>query len=199
MTRGPNRRSWQNPDQILHQIGLATGMTFVDMGCGDGFFAVPAAKKVGPTGRVYAVDIDPNAIARLQRAAQRYGVENVVTRVGAAEETVFCESCADHVFLGIVLHDFRDPNLVLQNASRMLKPAGKLVDLDWKRIHMGFGPPYEIRFDENKAVALIRKNSFTIEEVKDSGKYHYLVTARPPQASIDRVEGLSDTRKPIRR
>lgn len=174
-------------------------MTFVDMGCGDGFFAVPAAKKVGPTGMVYAADIDPNAIARLQRAAQRDLVKNVVTRVGAAEETVFCESCADHVFLGIVLHDFRNPNLVLQNARKMLKPSGKLVDLDWKKIHMGFGPPYEIRFDENKAAALIRKNSFTIEEVKDSGKYHYIVIARPSQASIDRVEGSSETRRTIRR
>ncbi len=154
-------------------------MTFVDMGCGEGFFTVPAAKKVGRTGRVYAVDSDPEAIARLQRAAEREGLRNIVTRVGAAEETVFCESCADYVFLGIVLHDFNDPNLVFQNAKRMLKPTGKLVNLDWKKIHMSFGPPYEIRFNENKAVALIRKNSFTIEEVKDSGKYHYLVIAHP--------------------
>jgi len=154
-------------------------MTFVDMGCGEGFFAVPAAKKVGQMGRVYAVDSDPEAIAQLQRTAEREGLKNVVARAGAAEETVFCDSCADYVFLGIVLHDFAEPSLVLQNARRMLKPTGKLVDLDWKKIHMSFGPPYEIRFDENKAAALIRKNSFKVEEVKDSGKYHYLVIARP--------------------
>jgi len=154
-------------------------MTFVDMGCGGGFFAVPAAKMVGPKGRVYAVDSDREAIAQLQWAAERDGLKNIVARVGAAEETVFCDSCADYVFLGIVLHDFNDPNLVLQNARRMLKPAGKLVDLDWKKIHMSFGPPYEIRFDENKAAALIAKNSFTVEEVKDLGKYHYLVVAHP--------------------
>lgn len=154
-------------------------MTLVDVGCGDGFFAIPAAKKVGRTGRVYAVDSNPKAIAQLQRTADRDGLKNVVTRVGAAEETLFCESCADYVFLGIVLHDFRDPDRVLQNARRMLKPTGRLVDLDWRKIHMDFGPPYEIRFDENKAAALIQKNSFTIEEVKDSGEYHYLVIARP--------------------
>ncbi len=154
-------------------------MTFVDMGCGDGFFAVPAAKKVGPMGRVYAVDSDPEAIARLQRTAEREGLKNILARVGAGEETVFFDSCADYVFLGIVLHDFNDPNRVLQNARMMLKPTGKLVNLDWKKIHMRFGPPYEIRFNEDKAVALIRKNSFRIEEVKDSGKYHYLVIAHP--------------------
>lgn len=173
------RRSWQNPDQILQEIGLETGMTFVDMGCGEGFFAVQAAKKVGPKGRVYAVDGNPEAISRLQRTAMGDGLKNIVARVGPAEETVFCESCADYVFLGIVLHDFADPSLVLQNARRMLKPTGKLVNLDWKKIHMDFGPPYEIRFDEDEAAALIRKNSFAIEEVKDSGKYHYLVIAHP--------------------
>lgn len=156
-------------------------MAFLDMGCGDGFFTIPAVRKVGGTGRIYAVDSNPQAITRLQRTAQEEELKNIFASVSTAEETVFCESCADYVFLGIVLHDFKDPNMVLQNARRMLKPDGNLVNLDWRKTHMPLGPPHEIRFDEKMAAALIQKNSFTIEEVTYSGSHHYLVIAHPSQ------------------
>src|SRR4030067_511676 len=94
------RRSWYNPEAIL--VDLKAGMTFADIGCGDGYFAVLAAKKVGAKGKVYAMD----------------------------------------------LHDFRDPAKVLFNAKEMLKPSGLVVDLDWKKVSMPFGPPVSIRFSE---------------------------------------------------
>jgi hypothetical protein len=60
----------------------------------------------------------------------------------------------------------------------MLKPKGKLVDLDWKRKLMGKGPPFHIRFSEEKAAGLIKEAGFEVQSVKDSGKYHYLIVAR---------------------
>jgi len=50
--------------------------------------------------------------------------------LGRAEDTIFCEACADIVFFGMVLHDFSDPAKVLRNAGMMLKVDGRLVDLD---------------------------------------------------------------------
>ena len=50
--------------------------------------------------------------------------------LGRAEDTIFCEACADIVFFGMVLHDFSDPVKVLLNTGRMLKATGRLVDLD---------------------------------------------------------------------
>jgi ubiquinone/menaquinone biosynthesis C-methylase UbiE len=60
------RRSWYNPDAILKDLRF--GMVLVDVGCGDGFFSILAAKKVGDKGRVYAVDIDSKAIAKLKKS-----------------------------------------------------------------------------------------------------------------------------------
>jgi ubiquinone/menaquinone biosynthesis C-methylase UbiE len=100
-------------------------------------------------------------------------------KAGAAEETIFCETCADIVFFGIVLHDFRDPAKVLLNAKTMLKPTGRLIDLDWKKAAMELGPPLSIRFSEKKAVSLIRTAGFKIETAKETGPYHYLIIARP--------------------
>ena len=62
------RRSWYNPDALLND--LRSGMTFADIGCGDGYFTLLAAKKVGETGKVYAVDIDPEGIEKLTSKAK---------------------------------------------------------------------------------------------------------------------------------
>jgi len=173
------RRKWQNPETILADLALRPAMTFVDIGCGEGFFALPAARIVGETGRVYAVDGRDEAIRRLNRQAAREGLNNISSRVGEAEDTILCERCADIIFLGIVLHDFRDPHRVLTNARKMLKPSGQLVDLDWKREPMDIGPPLRIRFSEQEASKLIISAGFTTDLAKEAGPYHYIIVARP--------------------
>jgi ubiquinone/menaquinone biosynthesis C-methylase UbiE len=171
------RRSWYNPEAILQD--LRVGMVFMDIGCGDGFFSILAAEKVGEKGKVYAVDPDAQAIERLNSKAQAESLKNIVSKIGLAEETVFCIGCADFVFFSMVLHDFADPAKVLQNAKAMIKPTGRLVDLDWKKQKMRFGPPAKIRFSIEHASSLIRDAGFQIASVSDAGNYHYVITAKP--------------------
>jgi len=173
------RRRWQNPEAILDDVGLRPGFTFVDVGCGDGFFTLPAARLVGKEGKIYGIDADAEAIDRLKEQARREGLSNLTLKVAEAEESVPCEACADVVFFGIVLHDFKDPNKVLLHARRMLKPNGRLVNLDWKKEPMNLGPPLRIRFSEEKATRLIEAATFKIEVIKNVGPYHYLIIARP--------------------
>lgn len=173
----PERKEWQDPELILPAIGLGEGMTFVDAGCGEGYFALPAARRVGPRGKVFAFDINPDAIAGLKEHAAAENLTNLTADVGAAEDTIACRSCADIVFFGIDLHDFADPAKVLQNAKTMLKPSGRLVDLDWKDFPMDFGPPAGKRFSPEKAKGLIEVAGFTVQSVQDAGPYHYLIIA----------------------
>ena len=154
-------------------------MAFVDVGCGDGFFSILAAKKVGEQGKVYAVDIDASAIEKVKLKAKAEGLNNITSKAGYAEDTVFCKSCADFMFYSMDLHDFSDPVKVLQNAKQMIKPSGQLLDLDWKKIEMPFGPPVTIRFSEKKASGLIESAGFTVTDVRDTGRYHYLIKAKP--------------------
>ena len=171
------RRSWYNPEAILQNLRF--GMVFADIGCGDGFFSILAAKKVGEKGKVYAVDSDASAIVKLKHKAKAEGFKNISAKVGAAEETVFCSNCADYVFFSMVLHDFDNPAKVLQNAKQMIKLTGRLVDLDWKKQEMPFGPPFKIRFSEEQALSLIQNAGFQVDSVKDTGRYHYMLTAKP--------------------
>jgi ubiquinone/menaquinone biosynthesis C-methylase UbiE len=174
----PERRKWQDPEAILAQIGIKPGVIFVDIGCGGGFFALPAARIVGAKGKVYGLDASAAAIASIKEQAARESLKNLELTVGRAEETVVCRHCADIVFFGIALHDFQDPSQVLENTRSIIKPTGRLVDLDWKQ-EAAIGPPRHIRFDTSKAARLIEAAGYKIESIKDSGHYHYLIIARP--------------------
>lgn len=162
----------------MTDIGLKLGSIFTDIGCGNGFFALPAARMAGETGKVYGLDVDAEFIGELKEKAAEEGLTNVSLTVGEAEETVLCEACADIVFFGIDLHDFKDPTKVLVNAKRMLKSIGRLVDLDWKKEPMELGPPLEIRFSEEQAVKLIQNAGFEIKMTKEAGPYHYIIMAK---------------------
>jgi cyclopropane fatty-acyl-phospholipid synthase-like methyltransferase len=77
----PERRERQNSEKILSAIGLTEGMTFVDVGCGEGYFAIPAARRVGENGRVYAVNISAGAVAGLREHAVAGGLKNLSAEV----------------------------------------------------------------------------------------------------------------------
>ncbi len=173
------RKKWQNPLKVLPEIGVKPGINFVDAGCGNGFFALPAARIIGPSGRVWGFDISSAKIDSLKDTALREGLSNLELAVGRAEELIVCNGCADIVFYGVVLHDFTDPVKAAANARIMLKPGGKLVNLDWKKTRMTFGPSLEKRFDVKQASDIIKSAGFAIDSVDESGLYHYIITAKP--------------------
>ncbi len=171
------RRNRQNPEEILSAIGLREGLVFMDIGCNDGFFTIPAAKVVGIHGKVYGTDTDEDSIGRLRKKAEKEGLENVHTEIKEAESTIFCKGCADIIFYGTVLHDFKDPVQVLKNAKEMLAPHGKLVNLDWKKVPTKIGPPLSIRFSEEEVADMMRRAGLCVVEMKDLSEDFYIVTA----------------------
>jgi ubiquinone/menaquinone biosynthesis C-methylase UbiE len=74
------RRNWQRPEPILVEIGLCPGLAFIDVGCGESFFAIPAARIVGNDGKVYALDSDAVAISSLEEKASKNNLKNIETR-----------------------------------------------------------------------------------------------------------------------
>jgi len=175
----PERRKWQDPEAVLSDIGVKAGFTFIDIGCGGGFFTLPVARIVGKKGRVYGLDTDTDSIASLKKQAAKERLTNLSLHVGKAEESIICENCADIVFFGLAFHDFQYQCQVLKKTRKMIKPDGQLVNLDWKKEPMELGPPLVIRFDQEMATRLIRSTGFTIKTVRDSGPYHYLIIVRP--------------------
>ncbi len=167
----------QDPFKILKSIGLKEGYTFIDIGSNDGFFSVPASKIVGLNGKVYAIDIDSTAIERLKNKIMDNGINNIETVISEGENFLGGENIADIIFLGTVLHDFKDPFKVLQNSFSMLKNKGKLVDFDWKKKDTKMGPPLSIRLSETEAEELLKRTNFSDIKVQDISENFYQIIA----------------------
>jgi len=156
------RRKRQNPETILESINLSSGMVFVDLGCNDGFFTIPAAKIVGKTGKVIAIDSDDEALKRLQAKAAINDIQNISIIHSDAETVEVNKITADVIFLGMVLHDFYDPVKALKNAKAMLKPGGLIYDYDWRKKREDIGPPYEVRFNKEHVKQLGLESGLSI-------------------------------------
>ena len=114
----------------------------------------------------------------MSKKAAEAGLNNIFSTQKEAESSLVCDGCADFIFFGIVLHDFREPDQVLLNAHQMLKTGGRLINLDWKKEPMKLGPPLEKRFDIGTASALLQKAGFSVEKSENCGPYNYLITAK---------------------
>jgi len=120
----PLRRRFFSAGKTLDLIGIRSGMHVLELGPGSGFFTLEAARRVGPTGKLYSVDIEPQAIAILRQKIQ--SLTNVEARVGDACELEFPDGSLDLAFLVAVLGEIPGPVRALREIHRVLKAHGVL-------------------------------------------------------------------------
>ena len=113
---------------FLTSSGVKKGLVILDFGCGSGTYTIPAAKLVGATGRVYAVDINSMALDRLERKAEQAGLRNIVRIDVTKEERIpLTDEAVDVMLLIDVLQKIEGKEALFQEAYRLLKPEGVLL------------------------------------------------------------------------
>jgi ubiquinone/menaquinone biosynthesis C-methylase UbiE len=117
---------FRDPCKALSAAGLASGQRVLEVGCGPGFFTVPAARMVGARGVVYALDISPLALARVQEKIDEAQVANVKTILADAARTGLPGESFDLIFVFGFRHAFGDQGRIQVELHRLLKPAGVL-------------------------------------------------------------------------
>lgn len=122
----PFRRRVQNPAKTMDRIGIREGMRVLELGPGTGFLTVEASRRVGDSGRLYCLDIEPALIARLREKTAKAGLENVAQVVGDGECLPFKDGSFDLAFLVTVLGEIPDKDRALQELYRVLRPRGVL-------------------------------------------------------------------------
>ncbi|MEJ2168169.1 MAG: class I SAM-dependent methyltransferase [Desulfobacterales bacterium] len=110
---------------VLREAGIKSGFYVLDYGCGPGSYLAPLAELVGPSGQIYALDIHPLAIEKVQKAAARKAIANLKTIVSDCK-TGLPDSHVDVVLLYDTFHKLRRPGEVLRELYRVLKPNGTL-------------------------------------------------------------------------
>lgn len=175
------RRAYLDPDAILGSFGVGPGLHMADIGTGTGFFALPAANRVGPHGRVYAIDMAPEMLADLRAKVAQAHLGQIEIAQCAEDEIPLPDASVDFAFLACVLHELAGPG-TLHECRRILRPHGRLGVVDWRKIDQEFGPPKEHRLSEAQARETLARAGFTATRTFEAGPYHYGIEARVGKA-----------------
>jgi len=125
-----NQYEGDTDGRTLDMMGVRPGMTIGEIGAGDGRVTFPLARRVGEGGKVYANDIDEQALAELRAVCEKTGTKNIETLVGKVDDPQFPKGALDLAITAIAYHHFDQPVALLKNLAASLKPGATLVILD---------------------------------------------------------------------
>jgi ubiquinone/menaquinone biosynthesis C-methylase UbiE len=131
---------------------LEKGMVVADVGAGTGYFSLRMARRVGPEGKVYANDVQPEMLDKLRVNAAKAKITNVETVLGSEADPRLPLKALDLVILVDVYHEFSQPQEMLQHIRASLKPNGRLVLLEYRK--------------EDPAVPIRPEHKMSVAEVK---------------------------------
>ena len=157
----PNRYQDLKPDVLLQRLGTPPGCTILDLGCGNGFFTLPAAAAMGDEGMIIAADTSEHMLALLNNRLPHDNVQILQVE----EVTLDIDTATVDATVAIaVYHEFNKPLKNLAEISRVLTAAGKLMILDWDpNAAAERGPGKEHRISLNQAVKEIESAGFSID------------------------------------
>ncbi len=124
LVQNPIRRWYMR--HLLDRVGVKPGETVLELGCGPGAFTVEAAQRLGPTGKLIAIDIQPGMIAQAERRVRQAGLSNVEFHVASAYDLPVDDESVDRAFLVTVLPEIPDQMGALRELRRVIKPTGLL-------------------------------------------------------------------------
>ena len=129
----PEREAEEQPDRVVETLGIPNGGKVVDLGAGTGYFTWRLAQRVGPTGRVIAVDIQQGMLDRLEQIIRDRGVQNVQIVLGEPDDPRIPPGYADLVLLVDVYHELAQPETIMEHVRRGLKPGGRVVVIEYRK------------------------------------------------------------------
>lgn len=167
-----------NPIAIFKEhFPLVAGETTADLGCGPmGYFIIQAAKLIGDRGKAYAVDVLKDALSGTEGRARAEGLNNlqiVWSNLEIYGATKIPDESLDSALIVNTLFQSAKQTEIIQEARRLLKPNGKLLIIDWKKINSPLGPAITSRLDPEKVKELAMAVGFNLIEEFDAGTMHF--------------------------
>lgn len=118
--------------RMREELRLKTGMSVCDMGSGNGYHTLPMAEAVGGTGRVYAVDVQPEMIVMLNERIAEKAITNIEPIIGEVDDPKLPPNSCDLILLVDVYHEFSHPEAMLTAMKKALKPGGQIVLVEFR-------------------------------------------------------------------
>jgi predicted methyltransferase len=195
--RARKRDEWQRPGEVIDAMGVKSGQRVADIGCGYGYFTFRLAARVGAEGKVYAVDIDEEAINKVRQRKESEKLEQVEPILGESADPRLPNDL-DAVLIVDTYHEFREYDRMMQAVFRALKPGGRLVIIDgegpagrpraeYHRLHT---IPAELVREEVAGQGFVFKESRPgFYDTEYGKKFYFLIFERPLPNSEPRTQG----------
>src|SRR5215470_7179177 len=173
----PGRDKRLQIDRVMDLLGITQGKNVADIGAGSGWFTVRAARRVGDAGKVYAVDINPEAVHYIESRAQKEGLHNITTILGHEDNSLLPANELDAVLLLKTYHEVAKPVALLRNLRGSLRPGAKvgIIDRNGDGENHGVQRDVVIREAAEAGYELAGKYDF----VKDEMNYFLVFVVKP--------------------
>jgi len=160
----PSRDRWQKPEQVLDALQLPPDAVVADIGAGGGYFTERLAGRVGPTGRVYATDVQEIMVRRLQhRVAERQLTNVTVVLAGFDDPTLPAHAC-DMAFFSSVYKEISDRVNYMRKVRAALKPTGRVAILEYQPDAEAPGPPRKYRLAQSQVIEEMTAAGFDLQD-----------------------------------
>jgi len=174
-------RLWVAPGETLRSLGVSDGDTVVEVGSGNGYFALPAARIAEPA-PVYAVELDRELLEEAAKLADMKRIENLVTvHADASSLSEHIPGDADVAVVANVLHGVGDKVGLAREVNDVLTSDGRLVVVNWRDVPMEEttvgderrGPPTELRMSPTETENVVTEGGFEVLRSVELPPYHY--------------------------
>jgi ubiquinone/menaquinone biosynthesis C-methylase UbiE len=146
------REAEEHPDAALDALNIKPGMVIADVGAGVGYLTTRLAKRVGPSGKVYATDIQPEMLTRLRERLDHEHITNVEPVLSSQADPKLPAGQIDLILMVDVYHELTQPQRMLRRMKESLKPDGRLVLIEYRKED----PTIPIRPEHKMSVAEVK-------------------------------------------
>lgn len=164
-----------NLTQVIQEAGILPGETIADFGAGSGFIAVELAKKVGPEGKVYAIDILEAPLEVIEakiKTEKLFQLETIKSDLEKPQGSTLEANSCDWVVIANLLFQIKEPAIIIKEAQRVLKPGGKIMILEWLPEKL-ISPQGHFLHSPNEIKRILSEAGFSpVKELKP-GENHY--------------------------
>jgi ubiquinone/menaquinone biosynthesis C-methylase UbiE len=170
------REQEESPDVAVRLLQIPQGATVADIGAGSGYITLLLSAAVGPSGRVFANDLQPQMIEILRRRLASRNVTNVTLVQGAIDDPNLPPAAIDLAVMVDVYHELSRPQAILQKLRAALKPGGRLVLLEYRKEDPAIPIKFEHKMSIQEAKAELEAEGFKLSKVDESlPRQHILI------------------------
>lgn len=170
------RNDEENTEKAVGLLGIKPGMAIADVGAGTGYFSRRMAKKTGPTGKVYAVDIQQRMLDDLKQKAEAEKITNIETVLSKDDDPMLPAGSIDIILMVDVYHEFSKPQPMLRKMREALKPTGRMILFEYRKEDPNVPIRFEHKMTIEEAKAEIEAEGFRLEKVDPSlPRQHILI------------------------